>query len=74
MQSEFIACHAPRYRKKRLKQTEEDLKKAKKSDSPMEDPFKEDAEEDDDSMVSYSFGLEGYQEAVTGEASFNAGA
>ena len=43
-------------------------------DSPTEDPFKEDAEEDDDSMVSYSFGLRGYQEAVTGEASFNAGA
>lgn len=43
-------------------------------DSPTEDPFKEDAEEDDDSMVSYSFGLGGYQEAVTGEASFNAGA
>jgi hypothetical protein len=58
----------------KLPDTEEDLKKAKKSDSTMEDPFKEDAEEDDDSMVSYSFGLGGYQEAVTGEASFNAGA
>ena len=58
----------------KLPETEEDLKKAKKSDSPTEDPFKEDAEEDDDSMVSYSFGLRGYQEAVTGEASFNAGA
>ena len=58
----------------KLPETEEDLKKAKKSDSPTEDPFKEDAEEDDDSMVSYSFGLGGYQEAVTGEASFNAGA
>ena len=50
----------------KLPDTEEDLKKAKKSDSPMEDPFKEDAEEDDDSTVSYSFGSGGYQEAVTG--------
>ena len=53
----------------KLPDTEEDLKKAKKSDSPMEDPFKEDAEEDDDSMVSYSFGSGGYQEAVSGEVS-----
>jgi len=39
----------------KLPETEEDLKKAKKSDSPTEDPFKEDAEEDDDSPVLYSF-------------------
>ena len=62
----------------KLPDTEEDLKKAKKSDSPMEDPFKEDAEEDDDSIVSYSFGSGGYQDAVTGttpgEAVFQAGA
>ena len=57
----------------KLPETEEDLKKAKKSDSPTEDPFKEDAEEDDDSMVSYSFGSGGYQEAVSGEVAFNAG-
>ena len=56
----------------KLPDTEEDLKKAKKSDSPMEDPFKEDAE-DDDSMVSYSVGSGGYQEAVSGEVAFNAG-
>ncbi len=58
----------------KLPDTEEDLKKAKKSDSPMEDPFKEDAEEDDGSTVSYSFGSGGYQEAVSGEVAFNAGA
>lgn len=61
----------------KLPDTEEDLKKAKKSDSTMEDPFKEDAEEDDVSMVSYSFGSVGYQEAVTGttpgETVFQAG-
>ena len=50
----------------KLPDTEEDLKKAKKSDSTMEDPFKEDAEENDGSTVSYSFGSGGYQEAVTG--------
>ena len=58
----------------KLPDTEEDLKKAKKSDSPMEDPFKEDAEEDDGSTVSYSFGSGGYQEVVSGEVAFNAGA
>ena len=58
----------------KLPDTEEDLKKAKKSDSTMEDPFKEDAEEDDGSTVSYSFGSGGYQEAVSGEVAFNAGA
>ena len=58
----------------KLPETEEDLKKAKKSDSPMEDPFKEDAEEDDDSMVSYSFGSGGYQEAVSSKTIFQAGA
>ena len=58
----------------KLPETEEDLKKAKKSDSPMEDPFKADEEEDDDSTVSYSFGSGGYQEAVSGEVAFNAGA
>jgi len=58
----------------KLPDTEEDLKKAKKSDSPMEDPFKEDAEEDDDSMVSYSFGSGGYQEAVSSKTIFQAGA
>jgi len=40
----------------------------------MEDPFKEDAEEDDDSMVSYSFGSGGYQEAVSSKIIFQAGA
>ena len=58
----------------KLPDTEKDLKKAKKSDSTMEDPFKEDAEEDDGSTVSYSFGSGGYQEAVSGEVAFNAGA
>ena len=58
----------------KLPDTEEDLKNAKKSDSPMEDPFNEDAEEDDGSTVSYSFGSGGYQEAVSGEVAFNAGA
>ena len=62
----------------KLPDTEEDLKKTKKSDSPMEDPFKADAEKDDDSMVSYSFGSGGYQEAVTSttpnETVFQAGA
>ena len=58
----------------KLPETEEDLKKAKKSDSLMEDPFKADEEEDDDSTVFYSFGSGGYQEAVSGEVSFNAGA
>lgn len=58
----------------KLPDTEEDLKKAKKSDSTMEDPFKEDAEEDDGSTVSYSFGSGGYQEAVSSETIFQAGA
>ena len=62
----------------KLPETEEDLKKAKKSESPMEDPFKEDAEEDNGSTVSYSFGSGGYQEAVTGttpgKTAFQAGA
>ena len=50
------------------------MKKAKKSDSPMEDPFKADEEEDDDSTVSYSFGSGGYQEAVSSKTIFQAGA
>lgn len=58
----------------KLPDTKEDLKKAKKSDSPMEDPFKEDAEEDDGSTVSYSFGSGGYQEAVSSKTIFQAGA
>lgn len=58
----------------KLPETEEDLKKAKKSDSPMEDPFKADEEEDDDSTVSYSFGSGGYQEAVSSKTIFQAGA
>ena len=58
----------------KLLETEEDLKKAKKSDTPMEDPFKADEEEDDDSTVSYSFGSGGYQEAVSSKTIFQAGA
>ena len=58
----------------KLPETEEDLKKAKKSDSPMEDPFKADEEEDDVSTVSYSFGSGGYQEAVSSKTIFQAGA
>ena len=55
-------------------EADKDLKKAKKSDSPMEDPFKADEEEDDDSTVSYSFGSGGYQEAVSSKTIFKAGA
>lgn len=52
----------------KLPDTDEDLRKARKSENSADDPFKdEDSDEDgDDNTISYSFGSGGYQEAISG--------
>lgn len=55
---------------KKLPDTDEDLKKIRKAKEPHEDPFKQDAEADEEGNgeISYSFSLSGYQEAAIGES------
>ena len=53
----------------KLLDTDEDLRKARKSENSTNDPFKdEDSDEDGDVSVSYCFGIGGYQEAVAGRS------